>query len=304
MSVKAWKRVITITVLLLILSLIVTTIVYKSKYRKEAEKPLPETVISLEDYGMTDIGEKEKFDAALRYIADMDANSSPKYRSKYKELYVDNPFEYEDLSGQKICYLTFDDGPDVYTTGRILDILKQYDVKATFFVVYNESESAKALLKRMVDEGHTIGVHSAEHSYKAIYKSVTAYLKDFKKVSDWIEDATGIKPEIFRLPGGSINIYNAKKQEAIVTEMLRRGYTYYDWNCNSGDAAASWITADEIKDNVLRETEDDKKIVLMHDGQKHWATLEALESVIQALIEEDYEFRALDKTVEPVRFDY
>ena len=106
--------------------------------------------------------------------------------------------------GKKRVYLTFDDGPSD-NTEEILDILKKYDVKATFFVVGNTSEHGQELLKRIVEEGHSIGIHSYSHKYSAIYDSEESFFEDFNKISDYIYDVTGVRTQICRLPGGSSN---------------------------------------------------------------------------------------------------
>ena len=245
-----------------------------------------------------------KYENLLKYFGQIEKGDSIEYQSKYPELYVDNDYEYEEITNKKICYLTFDDGPYAANTTKILDTLKKYDAHATFFVVYNDTEDGRALLKRMAKEGHTIGVHTASHDYEKIYSSVDEYLNDFEKVSNWIEEVIGKKPEIFRFPGGSINSYNIGNYQSIISEMLRRGYTYYDWNCDSGDAAASYITKANIVKNVSNTGNVDNKIVLMHDGQGHGETAKAVGPIIKRLKKSGYEFRALDKTVKPARFDY
>ena len=201
-------------------------------------------------------------------------------------------------------YLTFNSVPGE-NTNAILDVLAAYGVKATFFVSGSEEEGAEAVYQRIVNEGHTIAVHTASHQYTEIYSSVEAYLTDFEKMSSHIESVTGVKPEIFRFPGGSVNTYNSSLYREIIAEMTRRGYTYYDWNVSSGDAAIGVVTKERIISNVLTgSAAQDDAIVLMHDGPGHSATAAALPQIIEGLKEQGYTFDRLDKTVTPWCFGY
>lgn len=295
MSVKTWKRIISIVVILLILSLAVATAAFAIKYNKlndEYNAVLSnESLVNLSEYGVLDSSE---LDHLFSYLGNLDVNETLDYQNKYSNLYIKNDFAFKDIEDRKICYLTFDDGPDTQVTTKILDILKEYDVKATFFVVYRDSNEERELYKRIVEEGHTIGVHTASHNYTKIYSSVDAYLKDFNRISNHIEKYAGIKPEIFRFPGGSINSYNASNYHELIAEMVR-----------SGDASRPYVPAKEITQNVLNSNRKTKqKIVLMHDGRGHSTTAEALPEIIEGLSDQGYEFRALDKSVTPVCFGY
>ena len=181
MSVKTWKKIITITVVLTIILLIITTTVSKHKYINERDKVLPENMIDLADYGIETVSVLDKYENLINYYTSIGSDTAIDYQSKYPELYVDNEFKYEDNSDKMICYLTFDDGPYAANTTMILDALKKYNAKATFFVIHKDTEENRKVLKRMAEEGHTIGVHTACHDYETIYESVDAYLDDFKK---------------------------------------------------------------------------------------------------------------------------
>ncbi|NLY70383.1 MAG: polysaccharide deacetylase [Clostridiales bacterium] len=208
---------------------------------------------------------------------------------------------YEDVPNS--VYLTFDDWPSPITED-ILKVLKEKDVKATFFVVYNDSPDAAKILKQIVEEGHSIGVHSTTHIYSQIYSSVEAFLSDFEVTASWIEEVTGIKPEILRFPGGSINIYNEGIYQTIIAEMLRRGYLYYDWNVDSGDAAR-YYSKHSIYNNVIKKVEKkDKAIVLMHDSAQKKVTLQALPDIIDSLKASGRTLLPLTNQVKPVTFSY
>ncbi|MCL1804837.1 MAG: polysaccharide deacetylase [Clostridiales bacterium] len=221
------------------------------------------------------------------------------YGHLHPELRVEGPKEYIDSS--RTVYLTFDDGPGGYTKS-VLDILQRYDVRATFFVVgyVINSPGREDLLRRMVEEGHTIGVHTFSHVYKDVYSSLEAYLEDFAKTSERIEEITGIKPDIFRFPGGSLNSYNERWGNTIISEMLNRGYRYYDWNAGSGDASTE-ATVDSIYEDVIRQVHGNPySVVLMHDGGGgRQATVQALPMIIERLQREGYEFDKLTNQVRP-----
>lgn len=224
------------------------------------------------------------------------------YQKLYPELTIDNDFKYnEDLP--KSIYLTFDDGPSSLTP-QILDILKEHNIKATFFIIYSDSLESKLLYKRMIDEGHTIGVHSTCHQYPIIYQSTAKFLDDFAQTAIMLKQETGIKPEILRFPGGSINSYNKAIYQQTIAEIIRRGYTYYDWNVSAEDATST-ITKDQIYNNVVTGVhKHNKSIVLMHDAGNKFDTLSALPSIINDLSDEGYNFYPLTKDVKPVAFNY
>jgi len=229
MSVRAWKRVITACVVLTILVLIILTVVSALRYgaleKDYKDIMMDESRVDLSQYG--EIGE-EQVANYIRWLGNMEPDSTIDYQREYSSLHVENDFIFEDRNDEKICYLTFDDGPDAENTAYILDVLKEHNAKATFFVVYKDYKEERALYKRIAEEGHTIGVHTASHNYNKIYASVEDYLDDFERCSEQIESVTGVKPEIFRFPGGSVNSYNAGIYQEIIAEMVRRGYTYYD----------------------------------------------------------------------------
>lgn len=189
-------------------------------------------------------------------------------------------------SGTRKVYLTFDDGPSIYTD-EILDILAEYDVKATFFVVGNGKEEYADKLKRIADEGHTLGMHSYSHVYRNVYGSLAEFGTDLQAVQDFIFRETGEKSKYFRFPGGSSNnIASAEEMQQYIAYLKALGIEYYDWNVSSGDAVAGGLSAEEITSRVLSQVNKfDSCIVLLHDsGDKH-STVNALRSIIPALLE-------------------
>jgi len=225
------------------------------------------------------------------------------YQTLYPNLYVTAPTTA--IKAENTVYLTFDDGPS-NVTNRILDTLQANNVKATFFVVGNSlnTESGKALLRRMVDEGHTIGIHTYSHAYATIYNSVESFLDDFNKVFQQVYEITGVYPNIFRFPGGSINGYNGSFYQQLIAEMERRGFVYFDWNISSEDATVS-ASAAAITRNVVRNTSNySRAIVLMHDSNNKRATADALPGVIKGLQALGYQFAPLTNNVVPIIFSY
>lgn len=220
------------------------------------------------------------------------------YSALYEDLYVSEPPEY--VREENTVYLTFDDGPSG-NTYAILSYLRKSNVKATFFVVPNRSEECAATLRAIAADGHAIGVHSASHEYTKIYASVEAFLDDFYEAWDIIRDATGISTEIFRFPGGSNNDYNADTREAIIAEMSRRGFRFYDWNVDSYDVTgATWT---QMYNSIPLEVNDhSRSIVLMHDATIRENTVYVLEDVIKVLLDEGYKFDKINSDTKPVQF--
>lgn len=205
---------------------------------------------------------------------------------------------------EKTIYLTFDDGPSS-NTEMILDMLKKKDAKATFFVTsqWKDEEFTAQMLKRMVQEGHTIGLHSYSHDFSAIYKSPEAYIADIAKLNDMVIAATGVKPQILRFPGGSRTI-NASKStmKAIIEETTRRGYVYYDWDVVSGDDTATVLPQEKIANTILSGVKGrESAVVLCHDNATPKTTCGAVELVIDTLSPQGYRFEALTPLVEPVQ---
>ena len=212
------------------------------------------------------------------------------YRKKYPELYV-LPSEKETIS-ENTVYLTFDDGPSP-VTGQVLDVLKRYQVKGTFFVVGQNLKTAagQEMIRRMLREGHSLGMHSDTHRYRKIYASVEAWLDDFAAVHQRISDITGQQTAIFRFPGGSINIYNASLYQELIAEMTRRGYVYFDWNVSVGDISLSPQRAEALFANVVtRSSGDSRVVILMHDSATKAETVKALPKIIEHYRSKGYSF--------------
>lgn len=195
----------------------------------------------------------------------------------------------------KVCYLTFDDGPSDNTL-KILKILDKYDAKATFFVIGTNSKLQ--YLPKIKAAGHAIGLHSNTHDYSKIYKSESAFFKDINKLSNKIEKKIGEKTMLLRFPGGSNNTVSKKYRKGIMTELTTevqiKGYAYFDWNVDSGDASGNRVPASRITRNVLNQAKNKNSIcVLMHDTAAKSTTVEALPKIIEGLKKQGYKFEVL-----------
>ena len=191
----------------------------------------------------------------------------------------------------KTIYLTFDDGPGEHTD-KLLDVLKKYNVKATFFVVNTGSISK---IKREAAEGHTVAIHSYTHKFESVYKSEAAYYNDLNKMSDTIASYTGQTPKILRFPGGSSNTLSKKYCKGIMTVLTKsvegKGYRYFDWNVDSNDAGGA-TSAETVFNNVVSGCEGrTNSVVLQHDIKGF--SVDAVERIIVWGLSNGYTFKPL-----------
>lgn len=186
-------------------------------------------------------------------------------------------------AGIRKVYLTFDDGPGP-NTDKILDILEQYGVKATFFVVGKEGYAEQ--YRRIVEEGHTLGMHSYSHKYNEIYASLDAYKNDLNKLHDFLYELTGEDCNIVRFPGGSSNTISNVDMRELISYLNEENIVYYDWNVSSGDATGNYKNADRIAENVLENIEKyNNAVILFHDAAGKDSTVEALPIIIEKILE-------------------
>ena len=187
--------------------------------------------------------------------------------------------------GIKRVYLTFDDGPSP-NTDRILDILKEYDVKATFFVVGKENYTDQ--YKRIVDEGHTLAMHSYSHVYKDIYSSLDAYKQDLGELRTFLYELTGVECNIVRFPGGSSNTISKVDMHTLIEYLDSENMVYFDWNVSSGDASGTYRSANQIASNVLGNIDKyNNAVVLMHDAAEKNSTVDALPTIIETILQSE-----------------
>ncbi len=198
-------------------------------------------------------------------------------------------------------YLTFDDGPSS-NTAQILDILKKYDLKATFFVIGREGEEYEELYKRIVEEGHTLAMHSYTHKYKVLYESLESFVDDFSRIQNYLYKVTGKECLYYRFPGGSSNHVSNTDMTEFISYLNEQGITYFDWNVSSGDATSQAYTPEELVQNVTSDIVKYKtSIVLMHDAETKTSTVQALEPMILALQSMGVEMLPIDESTTVVQ---
>lgn len=200
----------------------------------------------------------------------------------------------EEPKEDKIAYLTFDDGPSTKVTPQILDILDEYDIKATFYVIGYLAERNPELIIREYENGHSIGNHTYSHNYKYVYRSVGGLFTELDKNEKVLKNILGKDFEIktVRLPGGSFG----EKRKPFRNALTERGITYIDWNSLNGDAEGHNIPKEKLVKR-FKETSKGKKnlTILMHDAGAKQTTAQALPEIIEYLTNEGYEFRAVNQ---------
>lgn len=202
----------------------------------------------------------------------------------------------------KRVHLTFDDGPSG-NTAEILDILKQYGVKATFFAVGKETEASKELYKRIVDEGHTLGMHSYSHVYKDIYSSRDSFENDLNRISSLLTEVTGKEPKFYRFPGGSNNTLIGNRYDEFASVLDERGIAYFDWNVSTGDATNPALPAEEIVENALADIDKyEDVVILMHDLGNKDTTVEALPTIIERLQSEGIPIEPITESTKLIQY--
>lgn len=197
-------------------------------------------------------------------------------------------------SKEKIAYLTFDDGPTLRATPRVLDILKEENVKATFFVIGKYVKNHPDLVKRAYDEGHFIANHGYDHSNKKLYQSEQSFINEITSTDKEIANALGISDycsHVFRFPNGFMSINYHSKKETAAKLLKNMGYVYVDWNCLNKDSERKISNYQLI--NNLKKTSKNKGtlIILMHDTSDVNDTPSVLKESIIYLKTQGYEFR-------------
>lgn len=244
------------------------------------KKELRDTLAMIDEMSAMDLMEDteeytvNQAEAALYTVSGVDES---------KRTEVSGKDSVQEDEGVRKVYLTFDDGPSS-NTGRILDILADYDVKATFFVVGKEEEEYQALYKRIVEEGHTLAMHSYSHKYNEIYQSVDSYSADLSKLQEFLYDTTGVWCRYCRFPGGSSNTVSRVDMHELIAYLDDQDMSYFDWNISSGDAVNSYISSSDIVRNCTANIyKYDEAIILMHDAAEKNSTVEALPRLIETI---------------------
>lgn len=303
--VQRLKKIIIITLITTIFFLIILSIFLLLRtfsLEKQIEE-LRQIVLSREAEEDINSVEEEDIEAVQMETVEIEPQASLNTEAPVPEIF-DPKEEEESMESVKMrnVYLTFDDGPSAYTD-EILDILKEYDVKATFFVVGKEGEKYEALYKRIVEEGHTLGMHSYSHKYSEIYASKENFAEDFIRIRDYLYDITGVESRFYRFPGGSSNTVSKIDMSNFIEYLEEQDVTYFDWNVSSGDASGGGVSAEQIIDNCAGNVESfNNVVILMHDSQEKRTTVEALPSVIEKLLAyENTQIVPITDDTEPVQ---
>lgn len=209
--------------------------------------------------------------------------------------------EVEPLPG-KVAYLTFDDGPSSMTP-QVLDVLRKMGATATFFTVYNGSETCRPYYKQIVDSGCELAVHSYTHDYKKIYQSTDAFLEDYNKMNDFLYEVADVRTKQIRFPGGSSQTVTDRGVFwEIMKEVQAEEIVWHDWNVSSGDASPKQHSAQWVYNNIFPEAlRHDTPVILMHDIPRNTDTLEALPWIIKTLRANGYRLDCVSNLEQPVQ---
>ena len=202
------------------------------------------------------------------------------------------------IISDKTIYLTFDDGPS-YLTEKVLDILKEENVPATFFVTARQIDKYSNIVKRMQVENHTVALHTSTHNYSYIYSNDINYFNDLNDIRNKVYNITGIKSRIIRLPGGSSNTVSKRYSNGIITRITNKltenNFYYFDWNIDSEDASGK-LPKEVIYNNVVNRIHNGVNIILMHDSSTKETTVFALQDIIKYAKSNGYTFAKITKS--------
>ena len=203
-------------------------------------------------------------------------------------------------SGQmKHVYLTFDDGPSENVTPKILDALRRYNVKATFFMTGDEIEEYPYLCTRAMEEGHLVLPLSKSGSVDILYADKTTFMDEVEETYKLITDnsPSSVKPlKIYRFLGGSYANSNYGTQKQIYKdELAENGYYYCDWNTTIGDSSSSRTAEQLLNYFSSNHPQLNNLIIQMNNTDKNSATAEVLGDLIEKLDSEGYTFSRLDE---------
>lgn len=233
----------------------------------------------------------------IKKTDDLSADSHKKKKKSAKKKKSKNK-----KSNSKKVYLTFDDGPSP-NTDAVIKILDKYDVKGTFFVIGKTDKASKKRYKAIVENGHTIGLHSYTHAYKKIYANLKAFKKDLKRISDLVYDTTGVRSKYYRFPGGTSNTLSPISMNVFANYLHKEGYEYFDWNVQCGDAVRRPPAPKVLYNNVInsiRRSRANSFIVLIHDSKPMKNSVKALPMIISRLQKDGYEILPIDDDTVPV----
>lgn len=194
--------------------------------------------------------------------------------------------------GEKEVYLTFDDAPGDKVTEEILKVLKNNGIKGTFFIVGNRIKGREKILKQIVNEGHSIGLHSYSHQLKKIYSSKKIFIDEMQRTSDEIYDNVGVRTHLIRFPGGSKPFMNKE----FLQQLHLCKFKIYDWNVAISDGINAKFSPQKFyKEAINTRQFKSPLIILMHCSGENENTVQALPQIIEYYKKLGYNFKALTK---------
>lgn len=204
---------------------------------------------------------------------------------------------------EKIVYLTFDDGPIPKITDQILDILKEENVPATFFIVGKEIKGREAILKRIYEEGQGIGLHTYSHNFKMIYQNPDTFISEMDKTNATINEVLGTNIQIhpIRFPGGSAGHLT----QDFYDKLCAKGYLVFDWNVDLKDGIKATLSPETFLENAKKCSDHGtRRIILAHCNSNNINTCKALKLIIDYYRSEGYTFGKIDETTEPYHYHF
>ncbi|WP_379158680.1 polysaccharide deacetylase family protein [Paenibacillus sp. sgz5001063] len=197
----------------------------------------------------------------------------------------------------KTVYLTFDDGPSNITS-KVLEILRQQGVKATFFVLGEQAKQRPELINAIWEQGHAIGNHTYNHNYHDLYSGFTEFWSQIKQTEEIVRKITGVRPQLIRAPGGTFGHFDG----TYFYLLKQAGYAVMDWTVDSGDSKRKGVPAADILKESVADMTASRVILLLHDGGGHEQSAKALPGIIERYKAAGYAFGVLDGQMQPVQF--
>ncbi len=197
-------------------------------------------------------------------------------------------------SNEKIAYITFDDGPSSNITPQILNILDQYKIKATFFVLGCNVVRYPNIVKQEYESGHYIANHGYSHAYDSVYSSAQSVLDEYVRTQQSIRDAIGIQEyccHLFRFPGGTGGTKYRKVKNEAKQLLSDNDVLYIDWNALTNDSVGKPTEESIINDLISTVGTKNSVVILMHDNASKQLTANMLPKVLDYLIEQGYSFK-------------
>lgn len=302
--INLYKRIIIIAIITIILLPTILCIILFCRMNR-LQKDFSELKASLEataQFAANDAPDKKQGQASLNKkpeekATDVEETTPSETVQAEPETDVQDVVEEALKQGRKVVYLTFDDGPSD-NTEALLDVLAEHNVKATFFV--NGHEGYEKALNRIVSEGHTLALHTYTHDYAHVYESVDSFAEEIETLQDYLESTTGVRPNIFRFPGGSSNSQAPLPISQYIDYLNKNNLVFFDWNVSSGDGGDG-LSRKQVYDNVMKGIAgQDVSVVLMHDATYRMTTFEAVPDIIEKLQEQNALILPITADTQPV----